>query len=70
MKKFLSNDQNFFTNFFFRKSFKIWGSLIQKHYVDEKSKHLKINIIFQIFGTFFEKFCEFFSKEFTVEKFL
>ena len=70
VKKFLSNDQNFFTKFVFRKSFKVWVSLIEKHYVDKKSKHLKKNIIFQIFWIFFEKFCEFFSKGFTAEKFL
>ena len=39
----------FFCKFFFRKSFKVWVSLIEKHYVDKKSKHLKKNIIFQIF---------------------
>ena len=70
VKKFLSNDQNFLTKFFFGKSFKAWVSLIEKHNVDKNSKHLKTNIIFQIFWIFFEKFCDFFSKEFTAEKFL
>ena len=37
------------SKFFFEKSFKAWVSLIEKHHVDKKSKHLKKNIIFQIF---------------------
>ena len=39
----------FFYKIFFGKSFKAWVSLIEKHHVDKKSKHLKKNIIFQIF---------------------
>jgi 23S rRNA maturation-related 3'-5' exoribonuclease YhaM len=49
VKKFLSNGQNFFTKICFEKSHEACASLIEKHNVDKKSKHLKKNIIFQIF---------------------
>ena len=70
VKKFLSNDQNFVTKFFFGKSIEASVSLIEKHYVDKKLKHLKKYIIFQIFWIFLTNFVTFFSKEFTAEKFL
>ena len=69
-RNFCQTIKIFLQNLFFGKSFKAWVSLIEKHNVDKNSKHLKKNIIFQIFWIFFEKFCEFFSKEFTAEKFL
>ena len=37
------------SKFFFGKSLKAWVSLIEKNNVDKNSKHLKKNIIFQIF---------------------
>jgi hypothetical protein len=50
----------FFYKIFFEIFFKAWVSLIEKHHVDKKSKHLKKNYNFSNFLNFFDKFCDFF----------
>ena len=61
--------QNVFTKFVFGKSFKAWVSLIEKHYVDKKSKHLKKNIIFKCFEFFLRNFVNFFPKNLQLKNF-
>ena len=61
-RNFCRTIKMFLQNFFFGKPFKAWVSLIEKHYVDKKSKHLKKTIIFQIFEFFWEILWLFFQR--------
>ena len=69
VKKFLSNDQNFFTKICFGKSFKACASLIEKHNVNKKSKHLKRNIIFKFFEFVLRNFVNIFPKDWQLKNF-